>query len=50
MTRFLEFAVLGLGLGAVYALLGQGLVMIYRGSGVVNFAQAGFAVAGAYVY
>jgi len=29
---------LGLGAGRVFALVGQGLVVIYRGSGVLNFA------------
>ncbi len=38
MTDVIRFAVLGLGLGAIYALAGQGIVVIYRGSGVINFA------------
>ena len=46
----LQFAVLGLGLGAVYALLGNGLVLIYRGSGVLNFAHGAFAMVGAYAF
>src|ERR1700753_4057048 len=50
MTVFVQFAVLGLGIGAVYTLLAQGIVLVYRGSGVVNFAQATFAMAGAYVF
>jgi len=36
--------------GAVYALTAQGLVLIYRGSGVVNFAQGAFAMVGAFLY
>jgi len=36
---FIQFAVLGVGTGAVYALLAVGLVVIHRGSGVINFAQ-----------
>ena len=39
MTVFLQFAVLGLGAGAGYAILAEGIVLIYRGSGVLNFAQ-----------
>jgi branched-subunit amino acid ABC-type transport system permease component len=45
-----QFALLGLGAGAIYALLGQGLVLIYRGSGILNLAHGAFAMAGAYVF
>lgn len=44
----LQFALLGLGAGGVYALSGQSLVLIYRGSGVVNFASGGMAIVGAF--
>ena len=37
MTDLIRFALLGLGTGGIYALLGLGLVVIYRGSGVINF-------------
>lgn len=50
MTELIQFAILGLGVGAVYVLLGQGLVLVYRGSGVVNFAHGGLALVGAFVY
>ena len=40
MQSFLQFVIVGLGLGATYALVAQGAVLIYRGSGVVNFAAA----------
>ena len=49
MTRFLQFALIGLGAGACYALLAQGAVLIYRGSGIVNFAQGAFAMLAGYV-
>jgi ABC-type branched-subunit amino acid transport system ATPase component/ABC-type branched-subunit amino acid transport system permease subunit len=49
MTTFLQFAVIGLGAGACYALLAQGVVLVYRGSGVVNFAHGAFAMLAAYV-
>jgi hypothetical protein len=42
--------VFGLGLGSVYVLLGNGIVLIYRGSGVLNFAHGAFAMASAYLY
>src|SRR3982751_4686676 len=50
MAQFVQFAILGLGLAAVYALTAQGVVLIYRGSGVVNFAHGTFAMAGAYTF
>ncbi len=37
------FLLLGLGTGAAYAIAGIGLVQIYRGSGVINFAHGGVA-------
>ncbi len=43
------YALLGLGLGAMYSLASQGLVLIYRGSGVLNFAQGAIGMVGAYV-
>ncbi len=50
MHDVLLFAVLGLGAGAVYAILGLGLVLVHRGSGVVNFAHAAIALFAAYVF
>ena len=49
MTDVIRFAVLGLGLGAMYALAGQGIIVIYRGSGVVNFALGAIGTASAYL-
>ncbi|OHV44624.1 hypothetical protein BCD48_25100 [Pseudofrankia sp. BMG5.36] len=39
-----------MGVGAVYALLAQGLVVVYRGCGVVNFAHGALAMLGAFTY
>jgi ABC-type branched-subunit amino acid transport system ATPase component/branched-subunit amino acid ABC-type transport system permease component len=50
MIEVINFTILGLGLGALYALSAQGLVQIYRGAGVVNFAHGALAMFGAYVY
>jgi branched-subunit amino acid ABC-type transport system permease component len=50
MKEVLEFAILGFGIAAAYTLLGQGLVLIYRGSGILNFAQGAFAMVGAYIF
>jgi sulfate-transporting ATPase len=49
MTSFLQFLVIGLGVGATYALFAQGAVLIYRGSGLVNFAQGAIGSFAAYV-
>ena len=50
MKEVFEFAILGFGIAAAYTLLGQGMVLIYRGSGILNFAQGAFAMVGAYVF
>jgi branched-chain amino acid transport system permease protein len=39
MDTLLPFLVVGISVGAVYALSGVGLVVLYRASGVVNFAS-----------
>jgi len=44
MNQIVEFAVLGLGTGAVYALAAQGMVLIYRGSGIINFSHGAMAL------
>lgn len=44
MSQFLEYVVTGLGIGSGFALVGSGLVAIYRVTRVVNFAQGAFAV------
>ncbi len=49
MTTFLQLVVNGLGKGAVYALLALGFVIIFKASGVLNFAHASFALLGGYV-
>lgn len=48
MQAFLQFLVLGLGVGSAYVLAGQGLVLVYKGSGVLNFSQGGMAVIGGF--
>ncbi len=44
MAMTLLFLLLGVGAGAVYAALGLGLVMVYRGCGVLNMAQGAMAM------
>lgn len=48
-TLFPAFTVIGLTLGGLYALSGIGLVLIYRVSGVLNFAQGAVAMVSAFV-
>src|SRR3954453_14591635 len=50
MTTLIEFAALGLGLGAVYVGLGTGLLLVHRATGIINFAQGAMAMWGAYVF
>ncbi|MFL6206658.1 MAG: ABC transporter permease subunit [Acidimicrobiales bacterium] len=49
MHSFLQFLIIGLGAGATYALFAQGAVLIYRGSGLVNFAQGAVGTFAAYL-
>ncbi len=50
MTRFLEYLFDGLSNGSVYALLALGLVVIYRGTGHLNFAHGEMALFCAYFF
>ena len=46
MTEFLQLVVVGLSTGSAFALVGMSLVLVYRTTGIVNFAQGVFAVIG----
>ena len=48
--EFIRFAILGLATGGIYAMISLGLVLVYRGSGLLNFAQGAMAMVGAYAY
>ena len=50
MSLYLQFVVLGLSAGAVYAALANGLISIYRATGILNFGLGATALWGAYVY
>ena len=50
MTDHFQFLLLGLGSGGVFAALALALVVIYRSSGVMNFATGSLALFGAYTY
>src|SRR5262245_19081059 len=49
MAQLLQLLVSGVSLGSVYALLALGFVVIYKASGVVNFAHPALLMVGAYV-
>jgi sulfate-transporting ATPase len=50
LTQLWIFIVVGLSVGGAYALTAIGVVTIYRGSGVLNFAQSAIGMAGTYVF
>jgi branched-chain amino acid transport system permease protein len=47
-TTFFDIFVSGVGLGALYALVAMGFSLIYKVTGVLNFAQGQIAMVGAY--
>jgi branched-chain amino acid transport system permease protein len=49
VTVFLQLVVAGLAIGAQFALIVLGFVVIYRATGVINFAQGAFVLIGAYL-
>jgi len=49
VTTFVQLVVVGLSTGSAFALVGIGLVLVYRTTGIVNFAQGVFAVIGGLV-
>jgi len=48
MTELFQYLVAGFALGARYALVALGFVVIYKATGVINFAQGSFVALGAY--
>src|SRR3546814_11723648 len=50
MTDYINFLLLGLGNGAVFAALAVALVVTYRSSGVLNFATGALSLHAAYTY
>lgn len=49
MTDFLQLLFSGIALGSLYALVALGFVVIFKATGVINFAQGGLVVLGAYL-
>ena len=50
MSEFMEYSLLGLLSGGVMALIALSFVLIYKGTGVVNFAVGEVMMLGAYLY
>lgn len=50
MHTNVQLIISGLGAGAAFALLALGLVVVFRGSGILNFAQGAVATASAYTF
>ncbi len=49
MDLILQLLFTGIGIGAVYALVALGFVLIFRATNVVNFAQGEFSMVAAYL-
>ena len=49
MTEFLDLTLSGLSLGCIYALIAIGFVLVFKATGVVNFAHGSILLLGAYV-
>ncbi len=49
MDQFLEHLIIGIGRGSIYALLALAIVLIYRSTGLLNFAQGEMAMFSTFV-
>jgi ABC-type branched-subunit amino acid transport system permease subunit len=50
MGPFVASGIAGVGQGAVFGLLALGIVIVYRGTGVINLAQGAFAMISAFAF
>ena len=50
MQQILLFSLLGLGSGALIAGIALGVVLTYRGSGIINLATGGVAMVAGYAF
>ncbi|MEX0428370.1 ATP-binding cassette domain-containing protein [Nocardioides sp. DS6] len=50
MSTFLLFVILGAGSGALYGLGSLGIVLVFRGSGVINFASGAIGMVGTFLF
>jgi branched-chain amino acid transport system permease protein len=49
MVKILEILFNGLSMGAIYALLALGFVLIFKSTGIINFAQGELSMVGAFI-
>ena len=49
MNQFIDALITGVSIGAIYALMAVALILVWRSTRVVNFAQAGQAVFSTYL-
>ncbi|WP_116999408.1 branched-chain amino acid ABC transporter permease/ATP-binding protein [Desertimonas flava] len=49
MDEVIRFALLGLGVGSLYAFAAQGTIVVFRGTGVLNFSLGATAIAGVFL-
>ncbi len=49
MEKIIEILFNGLSMGAIYALMALGFVLIFKSTGVINFAQGELAMVGAFI-
>ena len=49
MNDFLQVSLQGIAAGSKYALVALAFVVIFKATGVINFAQGGFVLLGAYI-
>lgn len=50
MSELVQFVIIGLVSGVLYALIALGIIFIYRGSNIVNFGHGAFAALGAFSF
>ena len=49
MIQFLNMLLIGIGAGSIYALMAIAMVLVWRSTRVINFAQAGMALLSTYI-
>ena len=49
MTQFINMLLIGIGAGSIYALMAIAMVLVWRSTRVINFAQAGMALLSTYI-
>ncbi|ASY16322.1 branched-chain amino acid transport system permease protein [Candidatus Planktophila sulfonica] len=49
MTQFIDMLLIGIGAGSIYALMAIAMVLVWRSTRVINFAQAGMALLSTYI-